>query len=68
MRNIKAAFKRTRFPILAVDDLLFKLKNAKSFTNLDQTAAFYQKISIFQWEDRLKWFERFISGWNSAPE
>ena len=48
MRNIKAAFKRTRFPILVVDDLLFKLKNAKSFTNLDQTAAFYQKISIFQ--------------------
>ena len=48
MRNIKAAFKRTRVPILAVDHLLFKLKSAKSFTNLDQTAAFYQKISIFQ--------------------
>ena len=76
MRNANTAIERTRFPTPTVDDLIFKLKEAKYFTKLDLNSAFHQLelhedsryITAFQTEDRIKRFKRLIFGLNSASE
>ena len=40
-QNANSAIERTRCPTPTVDDLLFKLKDAKYFTKLDLNAAFH---------------------------
>ena len=65
MRNANTAIERTRFPTATVDDLIFKLKEAKYFTKLDLNSAFHQPefhkdsryITAFQVEDRIKRFK-----------
>lgn len=76
MRNANTAIQRTRFPTPTVDDLMFKLKNARYFTKLDLNSAFHQLeidensryITAFRTEDRVKRFKRLIFGLNSASE
>ena len=76
MRNVNKAIERTRFPTLALDDLIYILKRAKYFTKSDLNSVFHQLelhedsryITAFQTENRIKRFKRLIFGLNSASE
>ena len=75
MRNVNTAIERTQFPTPTMDDLIFKLKEAKYFTKLDLNSALHQLelhkdryITDLQTEDRIKRFKRLIFDLNSASE
>ena len=76
MCNANTAIERTCFPLLTVDKLIVKLRNATQFSKLDLNQAFHQLelepeshyITNFQTEDQIKQYKRLLLGIHSAPE